>query len=327
VSGDRYFVDVVIPFRRWDAWTAESVRAALEMEPPCRRVTLVPDAPLEAVDWDAIRRMPGAERVRERPSGPVNPGRKRNVAMENNEADVFGFVDADARVFPDWLATGLPPFADEAVAIVGGPNLTPPEDDVRRKACGDVMASPLGMGAAYIRHAPVSERDVAELPTCNMLARNRPGLRFRPELDTSEDMAFCELAHRMGYRVRYDPAVRVFHHRRRLGRSFWRQFCDYGVYQGRRASWRWLWRAAPLGFVLYLAGLATVLLLWPAGWRFWTWPLAFYALVVVAESLRLARGRPRGLLTAFAFPCAHVAYGWGYLRGWLGRRRPARPNG
>ena len=69
------FVDVVIPFRRWDAWTAESTRAALVLDPPCRRVTLVPDAPLEAADWIAIRRMPGAERVRELPSGPVNPGR------------------------------------------------------------------------------------------------------------------------------------------------------------------------------------------------------------------------------------------------------------
>ena len=96
MSGGR-FVDVVIPFRRWDAWTAESTRAALDMDPPCRRVTLVPDAPLEATAWDAIRRMPGSERVRERPSGPLNPGRKRNVAMENNEAEVFGFVDTDAR--------------------------------------------------------------------------------------------------------------------------------------------------------------------------------------------------------------------------------------
>lgn len=321
------FVDVVIPFRRWDAWTAESARAALEMEPPCQRVTLVPDAPLGAEDWTAIRRMPGAERVRELPSGPLNPGRKRNVAMENNAADVFGFVDADARTFPDWLAQGLPHFADEAVAIVGGPNLTPPEDDVRQQACGDVMASPLGVGAAYIRQTPVSTRAVEELPTCNMLARNRPGLRFRPELDTSEDMAFCELALRLGGRIRYDPAVRVFHHRRRLGRAFWRQFCDYGVYQGRRATWKWLWRAAPLAFVLYLASLGAALLLWPAGWRFWLLPMGVYALVIGAESLRVARGRPRWLLTAAAFPCAHVAYGWGYLRGWAGQRRAGRTNG
>lgn len=319
MNAGRTFVDVVIPFRRWDAWTAESTRAALELEPPCQRVTLVPDAPLETADWEAIRRMPGAERVRERPSGPLNPGSKRNVAMADNEADVFGFVDADARTAPDWLARALPHFADEAVAIVGGPNLTPPEDDVRRQACGDVMASPLGMGAAFIRHAPVSARAVDELPTCNMLARNRLDLRFRPELDTLEDMAFCESAHRLGCRVQYDPAVRVFHHRRRLGRAFWRQFCDYGVYQGRRAAWKWLWRAAPLAFVLYLAGLAAALLLWPAGWRVWLLPLGGYAAVVGVESLRVARGRPRWILTALAFPCAHVAYGWGYLRGWLGR--------
>lgn len=314
------FVDVVIPFRRWDAWTEESVRAALELDPPCQRVTLVPDGPLEPAAWESIRRMPGGERVRELPSGPLNPGSKRNRAMDGGEAEIFGFVDSDARVWPDWLAKGLPHFGDGSVAIVGGPNLTPPEDSVLQKACGDVMASPLGMGAAFIRHVPVSRREVTELPTCNLLARNVPGLRFQPELDTSEDMAFCGLAREKGFRLVYDPEVGVWHHRRRLGRAFGRQFHDYGLYQGRRAAWKWIWRAAPLGFLLYVAFLAAALVVFPAGWRGWILPLALYAVVICAESLRLARGRPRWIWTAVAFPWAHVAYGVGYFRGWIASR-------
>jgi hypothetical protein len=132
VSGG-LFVDVVIPFRRWDAWTAESTRAGAGTEAPvpARHAgagRVVGSSGLVGHPADA-----GADRVRELPSGPVNPGRKRNVAMAGNEADVFGFVDADARALPDWLEKGLPHFADEAVAIVGGPNLTPPRTMRGRK--------------------------------------------------------------------------------------------------------------------------------------------------------------------------------------------------
>lgn len=318
------FVDVVIPFRQWDRWTEESVQAALALEPSCQRVTLVPDAPLEPETWSVIRRMPGGEKVREMASGPINPGRKRNLAMDSNEAEIFGFVDSDARVHRDWLAKGLPHFDAASVAIVGGPNITPPEDDALRKACGDVMASPIGMGAGFIRHVPVSQREVSELPTCNMLARNMSWLRFRPELDTSEDMAFCDLARERGYRVVYDPAVVVFHHRRRLGPAFGRQFHDYGLYQGHRAAWRWIWRAAPVCFLIYLMILVVALCVAPGWWRGWLLPLGFYFVVVGAESLRLTRGSPRGILTLAAFPWAHVAYGLGYLRGGVGALRGKR---
>lgn len=32
-GGGPLFVDVVIPFRRWDAWTAECLQATLALEP------------------------------------------------------------------------------------------------------------------------------------------------------------------------------------------------------------------------------------------------------------------------------------------------------
>lgn len=317
-------VDVVIPFRDWDVWTEECVRAALELNPPCRHVSLVPDAALSPETWEAIRQMPGAERVREWPSGPINPGRKRNLAMEHSEDTIFGFVDSDARVWPDWLARALPHFTDKAVAIVGGPNLTPPEDDVHQKACGDVMASPMGMGAAYIRHVAVSLRNVDELPTCNMLVRNQSGFRFQPELDTSEDMEFCRLVRERGGKIIYDPQVGVWHHRRRFGRSFWRQFHDYGVYQGRRAAWRWLWRAAPLGLLLYAGLLPIACWLAPRWWWAWCVPLALYVAAVVAESIRLSHARPGWPWTFLAFPVAHAAYGIGYGRGLIASWRRGR---
>ena len=311
-------VEVIIPFRRWDAWVAECVRSVLALQPPCQWVTLVPDRDLVPECWAAIQNMPGfCNQVCELPSGPVNPGQKRNLAMARSQADIFGFIDADARAFSDWLARVQAAFTDARVAILGGPNLTPPEDHPLQKACGDVMASPIGMGAAYIRHVPVRAREVTELPTCNMLSRNIKWLRFDPRLDTSEDMVYCGQALARGYKLIYDPEVRVHHHRRRLGLLFIRQFYDYGLNQGRRAEWKWIWRAAPLGFVFYVASLLVIAAFFPSELSPWLAPLSRYFLIVGIECIRLARWRLHFFLTLLAFPAAHVSYGCGYLQGWM----------
>ncbi len=317
-------MDVIIPFPRWDQWALECVESVLQLEPPCRWVTLVPDEPLPDDVWTVIRQLPGADKVREAASGPVNPGRKRNLGMEGSDAAFFGFVDADARVRSDWLGKGMPLFAEEDVLIVGGPNVTPEEDSPWQKAYGDVMASPLGMGGAYIRHTPVPRREVAELPTCNMLVRRHPGLAFDPALDTSEDMAFCALARQLGGRVVYDPEVMVFHHRRASPSAFARQFHHYGVYQGLRMTWVSLWRAMPLGLLIYMALLPLCCILWPAEWRIFLLPLMAYGACIAYESLRLSRCSARWWRTMTGFLLAHAAYGSGYFMGLF---RKAAPSG
>jgi hypothetical protein len=47
--------------------------------------------------------------------------------------------------------------------------------------------------------------------------------------------------------------------------------------------------------------------------------LCLYALAVVVEVLRLGKSWGERLISPFAFLCAHLAYGWGYLRGLLCR--------
>lgn len=317
---DMYDIDVIIPFRAWDDWTAECVSSILSMIPKAKWITLVPDEPLPPRVWDIINELnPAQQSIREVPSGAVNPGQKRNAAMRKSSAAFFGFIDADARPASNWLAKGMPLFDDDTIVIAGGPNLTPPEDSCWQKAYGHVMASPLGMGAGYIRHIPVSPREVGELPSCNMLVRKIPDLFFNPDMDTAEDMAFCGLAASKGGRIMYDPTVTVFHHRRKNPGGFFRQFMFYGLYQGQRACWRNVWRAAPFALLFCLVLMIAGLCLWPAYWMLWLLSPALYAMGILLESIRLSKPVLTFWRTATGFLIAHGAYGLGYAMGLFNR--------
>jgi glycosyltransferase involved in cell wall biosynthesis len=59
--------------------------------------------------------------------GPA-PARNRGVGIAR--APVIAFTDSDCRPEPGWLAAGIAPFADPAVALVTGPVLAKPEQPV-----------------------------------------------------------------------------------------------------------------------------------------------------------------------------------------------------
>ncbi|CAH0294998.1 glycosyltransferase [Roseomonas sp. CECT 9278] len=58
------------------------------------------------------------------------PAPARNRGVEIARAPVIAFTDSDCRPEPGWLAAGIVPFADPAVALVTGPVLAKPEQPV-----------------------------------------------------------------------------------------------------------------------------------------------------------------------------------------------------
>ena len=269
-------------------------------------------------------------RLHVEPTGGGNPAAKRNVALRRSDAAIFALVDSDAWPAPDWLAAGVPLLVDD-VAVVAGPNLTPPSDSLSRRLSGRVMESLLGFGAGFIRHRKVARRVVREMPTCNMILRKLDGLEFREDLNTGEDMMYCSDVRGRGLQVLYDPDVVVFHHRRKMGLSFMKQFFHYGLDKGRltrrSSDISYVWQAFPAFFVLYLAALVVVALVPVPGWArqaAWT-PLVVYAAAVIIESCRLATSVGEACLAPLGFVLAHVSYGTGYLRGFLVPGRTAVP--
>lgn len=319
-------VAIVVPFNEWHEWVLDCVRHCAQLVDSGWVIWLLPDAPPKGRWAEALEGLRLGDKLHVEPTGSGNPAAKRNVALRKSPAEVFALVDSDAWPAPDWLANGLPLLMGN-VGVVAGPNLTPPSDSLSRRVSGRVMESPLGFGAASMRHRKVSRRVVREMPTCNMIIRKVDGLLFREGLNTGEDMMYCSDVRARGLEVLYDPDVVVFHHRRRMGLSFMRQFFHYGLDKGslaRRASdISYFWQAVPALFVLYLAVLAVAALLPLSAWvqRLALIPLGLYGLAVVMESCRLSTTFGEAILSPLGFFLAHVSYGTGYLRGFLSQRK------
>jgi len=272
-------------------------------------------------DWgERLRQLSLGDRIHIEPTGPANPGTKRNVAMRKSPSKIFALIDSDAYPRADWLANALPLLSDE-VAIVAGPNMTPPDEALRRRVSGHVMASPLGFGPAYIRHRPVPRQTVNEMPTCNMVLRQPEDLYFRESLDTAEDMVFCEETRCRGLKILYDPDVVVFHHRRQAYLPFFRQFFLYGLYKGRITrlgrSVGYLWQSFPALLVIHLLVSTFWWTLPLPGWLLGLGyaPLLVYLAVIGRESVNASKPLRERLMTVAGFVTGHVGYGMGYLRG------------
>jgi hypothetical protein len=323
-AGDPSQVAIVVPFSEWNEWVLECVSHCARLSEKHWTLWLLPDTP-PSPSWCAKLDAIGlGKQVRVEPTGPGNPARKRNVALRKSDATIFALVDSDAWPQSDWLVKGLS-LLQGNVAVVTGPNLTPPDDPLSRRVSGRVMESPLGFGMAYIRHVPVKRRIVREMPTCNMVLRRLDGLLFREDMDTAEDMMYCAEVRERGMTILYDPDVVVFHHRRQLGRAFFAQFYRYGLDKGALARQRhtavYRWQAMPAFFFLYLVGL-TATCVWPlplaARWAAWG-PMLLYGGAIVWECCRIARSGAELLLAPAGFLAAHLGYGIGYLGGFFRR--------
>ena len=273
----------------------------------------------------------GAEGVRVVPSGPVLPNRKRQVAAATTSSPIVAFIDDDAYPAPDWLAAAMRHFEDPHVVACGGPSVTPPGDSHRQRAGGAVFASPLVTAGTRHRYVPEARRDVAALPSCNLLIRRDAFLR---DADASsrywpgEDILACVFATRNGDRIVYDPAALVYHHRRALFGAHLRQVWNYGRFRGHylRRFDHSLGSAPYAVPALFVLAHAIVL---PLAARKNSRAAAAaaigaYALLVAGSALREARiARVNPLLVAAGMYATHLTYGGATIAGWLRGRSGA----
>lgn len=312
-------VSVIIPVREITVELRETLTRLVQISPPVGEVLVLSDeSPRETFP-----------KVRCIPTGARGPAAKRDLALQHARGEIFAFLDDDAYPRPDWLNQALPHFADPAVAAVGGPAVTPPGEAFWPAAAGAVLSSRIGSGPTRLRFLPLGRvRPVDDWPSVNLLVRRDVfaavggfGTTYWP----GEDTVLCLEIVRRGYRILYDPAAIVYHHRATTPLRHLRQFARYGLHRGhfvrkypatsRRASYG-------LQPLVCLAGGAAIVafVLAPAA-RLPLAALGALLLVVllgagVAEAIRARRP-----LLTFAVPplllATHLTYAAAFLRGLL----------
>ncbi|MCB1169473.1 MAG: glycosyltransferase [Leptospiraceae bacterium] len=285
-----------------------------------------------------------------------HPSVQRNACIRESRGDIIYFLDNDSEPEPQNLKRALELFRDPAVAVVGGPNLPREGQHGIQKDFSAILASPLAVGPVADRYrssGPVREATDRELILCNLFIRksvlDELGY-FREDLYPNEENEFMNRIQSAGYKLMYDPEIRVHRSPRPDLKSFLRMLMGYG--RGRFKQMTVDFRIQncvfflPALFAGFIAALPVVLagflaagewtelgrvtlqeashiLRWP-----WSAALLLYAaalppylgLVLFAGSLTFGRiQKPRSALSIlrlpFLFFCVHFFYGLGLWRG------------
>jgi GT2 family glycosyltransferase len=251
------------------------------------------------------------------PSGAVNVGDKRQLALERSTGEFVALLDDDAYPHRSWRENALAAFADPGVAAVTGPTVTPADDPELAQLGGRVFASPLVAGPNRWRYAPGEPRDVDEGTGVNVMFRREvaEAITLRSAYYPGCDTVLGDRLAKRELRIRYVPGMIAYHSRRRLWRPHLTQIWRYARHRG-----IFVWRFGgisrrPSYFIPSLFVLWSLL-----GWlgptlldRIWLASLGVYAAACIGFGFDRRPGRWWRL--ALAVPATHLTYAVGFLLG------------
>jgi cellulose synthase/poly-beta-1,6-N-acetylglucosamine synthase-like glycosyltransferase len=306
-------VSVIVPCREVDQQTQECVSRCGELDYDEFEVIVLPDneCPLE-----------GAKVVA---TGPVSPGKKRNIGASVARGEVLAYIDSDAYPRRDWLAKAVAHLEGDGVGAVGGPGVTPPEDGLFAHAQGAILSSFLmgGISARYAEKRSLESSD--DIHSVNLVAWKRvveEAGGWNEDYWPGEDTLFCLSLKRLGYKLLFARDVVVYHHRRGSWRGYLRQIWGYGLHRGFFAkrfpetSRRTKYFFPSLFLLGLLIGPLVSLVLPTLGWVV----LAVIVIYFAAVMMQVLINPRMGLMILLGLPLTHLTYGAAFLKGVFSRR-------
>jgi GT2 family glycosyltransferase len=265
----------------------------------------------------------------------TSPSRQRNRAADEALGEILYFLDDDSLVSPDFLQQLVHLYADDRVAVAGGPSLTPENDPPLCQAFGLALASPFGAGSVrnrYRRHGVCRETGDNELILCNLsfsAAAFTAAGGFDERLYPNEENELLVRLRRSGWKLLHDPELAVFRSQRPTFRAFVRQLFGYGRGRGQQillGGGSGIASFVPVFFLLYL--LILPFLSHPVYYL----PLLCYLVMVIYGAFHAAIASGKTVPAMFLpllFPALHLSYGAGLLYGLVvyGAGKKMRPAG
>ena len=168
-------------------------------------------------------------------SGRAGPADKRDIAAKISAGNILVFLDDDSYPNNDLLKIAELMFADPDVIALGGPAITPKENNLWQKVSGASFLSSFngGFPERYISSGLV--REVDDWPSVNLMVRKNVFLQvggFDCKYWPGEDTKLCLKLRRLGKKILYVPQMMVWHHRRANIFTHLKQVGAYGFHRG-----------------------------------------------------------------------------------------------
>lgn len=280
-----------------------------------------------------------------------NPSKNRNKSIEKAKGDYIVFLDDDAFINEDYL-NKVDEFLEKhlEIDVVGGPQLTPQDDNIFAKISGYGLSSRFGAWKLANRYDSKKENldvDETALTSANLVCKKEvvEKVKFDENLFPGEDPKFISDVKKQGFRVAYTPKFILYHKRRPNYKLFVKQMFNYGKVRPKKESFletlkKPFFLIPSLFFVYLILLIGNVLInsritsnvininaenfklsLSNLNLGFlWFLPLIAYILLVILftfyDSLNNEDFRAIFVLP-FIYPTIHLSYGVGMIYGYL----------
>lgn len=309
---------IIIPVVKINDYIHETVRHILNLDFQDFEILILPDSKTQ-------EKFPKTKII---PTGKIGPAEKRNLGGKRAQGEILAFLDDDAYPEKRWLTRAWKNFQDPKIAALGGPAITPREDNIFQKTSGACLASSL-FGGIVDRYRPGKQKKLVEdWPSVNLLVRKEIFQKiggFNSRFWPGEDTKFCLDLIQDNNKIIYDPALLVYHHRRMTLKGHLKQTAGYGSHRGFFAkkfpkTSRKLAYAFPSLFVLFLVFAIIVIALLPGS------RLAYFAIFILGiyaaslfffaiQAIIREKNFLVGILIIPYLFFTHIVYGVKFLQG------------
>jgi|TARA_B100001971_G_C18263870_1_gene589797 glycosyltransferase involved in cell wall biosynthesis len=217
-------ISIIIPCTDINDYTLQCISYCKQLNYEHYEIILLPDkSSMEILDVKIIQ------------TGNITPGAKRNIGITHSKGSFCAFLDSDAYPDKNWLINSLKYFDDPDVGIVGGPGLTPTEDDNMQRISGYILSSFM-VGSIAGRYKRLKTYETEEVHSCNLITQKSLMLEVDGWNETfwpGEDSILCYIFKtKIGKKIIQANDVVVYHHRRPFVRKHLIQISKYGFNRG-----------------------------------------------------------------------------------------------